>query len=62
MKSITQRCALAILTLSLFSLTGCTSTELKDGTDDVIDVLRNGVDVITDVGHKTGDAVNSATD
>jgi|SaaInlV_120m_DNA_3_1039746.scaffolds.fasta_scaffold49038_1 hypothetical protein len=62
MKSITQRRALAIQTLSLFALTGCTSTELKDGTDDVIDVLRNGVDVITDVGHKTGDAVKSATD
>jgi hypothetical protein len=61
MKSITQRRALAIQTLSLFALTGCTSTELKDGTDDVIDVLRNGV-VITDVGHKTGDAVKSATD
>lgn len=62
MKSITQFRALALLFLGLLALTGCTNTELKDGTDDVVDVLRNGVDVITDVGHKTGDAVKNATD
>lgn len=62
MKLLTQVSALTLLSLGLLTLTGCTSTELKDGTDDVVDVLRNGVDVITDVGHKTGDAVKNATD
>lgn len=50
------------LSLTLFVSTGCETHELKDGTDDVVDVMRNGVDVITDVGHKTADAVRNATD
>jgi len=62
MKLPTQLSALALLSLGLFTLTGCTSTELKDGTDDVVDVMRNGVGVITDVGNKTADAVKSASD
>jgi hypothetical protein len=62
MNPITTLSSLALLSLGLFALTGCTSTELKDGTDDVVDVMRNGVDVITDVGHKTADAVKGATD
>ena len=57
MKHITSLSALALLSLGLFALTGCTSTELKDGTDDVVDVLRNGVGAITHGGNKVADAV-----
>lgn len=62
MKPITQLRALALLSLGLLAFTGCESHELKDAGNDVVDVIRNGVDVITDVGHKTGDAVKNATD
>ena len=62
MKSITPLSALALLALGLFALTGCTSTELKDGANDVVDVMRNGVDAITLGGKKVAEAVKSATD
>jgi hypothetical protein len=62
MKTITSLSALALLCLGLVALTGCETHELKDGADDVVDVMRNGVDLITDAGNKTAEAVKRATD
>ena len=52
----------ALLCLALFTFTGCESTELKDGADDVLDVMRNGVDLITDGGNKVANAFTDDTE
>ena len=62
MKPITQLRALTLLSLGLFALTGCETHELKDGADDVVDVMRNGVDAITDGGNKVADAFKDTTE
>jgi len=51
--------ALVLLVAAALTLTGCESHEIKQGTDDVIDVMRNGVDVITNAGNKAADAMTS---
>ena len=52
----------AILCLCVLCLTGCESTELKDAGNDVLDVVHNGVDLITEAGNKAGDAMKSTSD
>ena len=51
--------ALVLLVAAALALTGCESHEIKQGSDDVIDVMRNGVDVITNAGNKAADAMTS---
>ena len=51
--------ALALLAFSLFAFTGCESHEIKSGADDVMDVMRNGVDVVTDAGNHAAKAMKS---
>jgi hypothetical protein len=62
MKIITSLYTSAFLTLCLLSLSGCESQQLKDGADDVVEVMQNGVDVVTETGNKAADAVQKATD
>lgn len=62
MKRITQISTLTALAFAILTLTGCESHELKDAGNDVVDVMRNGVDLITDTGHKAADAVKSTSD
>ena len=50
---------LILLTAAALTLSGCESHEIKQGSDDVIDVMRNGVDVVTDAGNKAADAMKS---
>jgi len=59
MKRTVQLSALALLTSGIFACTGCESHELKDAGNDVVDVMRNGVDVVTDAGNKAADAMKS---
>ena len=51
-----------LLCLCLLSLTGCEITELKDASDDVIDVRQNGVDLITEAGNRASDAMQRDSD
>lgn len=59
MKTVTNLSAFTLLALGLFVFTGCKSTELKDAGDDVMDVMRNGVDVVTDAGNHAAKAMKS---
>lgn len=59
MKRTVHLTAFALLASALFAFNGCESHEIKEGTDDVIDVMQNGVDVITDAGNKAAEAMKS---
>ncbi|CAA6678967.1 MULTISPECIES: hypothetical protein [unclassified Lentimonas] len=59
MKHILHLSTLTLFVSAALTLTGCESHEIKQGTDDVIDVMRNGVDVVTDTGNKAADAMKS---
>ena len=48
-----------VILAAALTLTGCESHEIKQGSDDVMDVMRNGVDVITNAGNKAADTVKS---
>lgn len=47
---------------ALFALTACESSEMKETGNDVMDVVHNGVDLITEAGNKAADAMKSDTD